>query len=130
MYKIQSKIYGFPLFVEDDLFLLLLPCFFSNVLVKRECIFKVVEREDKNGEVHSELEEKDVDQDTIKVIFNRLETFMEWVENYSQESKHVSLSTHHNLPSVNINSYINDFLIKEQARGKNSIAQHLMALNG
>lgn len=129
MYKIQSKIYGCPFFVEDDLSLLLLPCIFSNVLVKREHVFRVVERADENGVVHSELEEKDVDQDTIKVILNRLEAFLKWVENYSQESKHVLLSTHHNLPGVIINSYINDFLIKEQGRGKNSIAQHLMALN-
>jgi len=130
MLKIDSKKYSFPLFVENDLSLVLLPCIFSNVLMERETIFIVVANEDDDGAVRSQLVEKDVSDDsTIKVILNRLKTFLEWVEGYSQESKYVSLSTHHNLPSSIINDYINDVLIQERGRGEKSIYQHLMALN-
>ncbi|HEC74336.1 MAG TPA: site-specific integrase [Methylophaga aminisulfidivorans] len=125
MLKIGSKKYSFPLFVENDLSLVLMPCIFSNVLIERGTIFKVIENENINGVVNSQLVEKDVDDNTIRVILNRLETFLEWIEDYSQESKYVSLSTHHNLPGT----IINDVLIKERGRGEKSIHQHLMALN-
>lgn len=129
MYKISSKKYDCPFFIEDDLSLLLFPCFFSHYLIKQGTIFSVSENVSEEGVVTSEMIEKNIDATTINIILNRLDTFIQWVEKYAKESKHVFLSTHHNLPDDLINHYLNDVLINERGAGENSIYQHIMALN-
>ncbi len=129
MLKVNSKNFGCPLFVDDDLSLLLLPCFFSDALAKTGSVLGIHENIVDNKIVSKELVERDVGYKTVNIINNRLDTFLQWIEEYAQESKHVSLNAHHNIPDKIINYYLNDVLIDERGVGEIAIQQHMMALN-
>jgi len=129
MLKVNSRNFSCPLFVDNDLSLLLLPCFFSDALARTGSVLAIHESIDDNKIVTKELVERDIGFKTINNINNRLDIFLQWVEEYAQESKHVSLDTHHNLPDKIINYYLNEVLIEDHGVGEVAIQQHIMALN-
>ncbi|WP_043316125.1 site-specific integrase [Microbulbifer sp. HZ11] len=129
MIKYYSEAHGATLFADDELKPLLLPCFFSHALHRNAHVYKAVDSSDGRGFVSRSLAEKDVSPSTIKIILQRLSTFLCWVEDYSKTSKHVTLATHHNLPDRLINYYVADVLIGERGASLLSVQQHLMALN-
>ncbi len=133
MLKIKSEKYGCPFFVQDDLSLILLPCFFSHFLVLNKQIHVQIDKTSKcYGEkriVTHKIEAKEVYDTTIKNILSRFETFLLWVEEYSRASERLSLSNTEKMPVELVNFYINDVLIKERGVSQSGIFQHLMALN-
>ena len=129
MIKIKSEKYGSPIFVEDDLSIVVLPSVFCCVLETNKNYFHLVKVPSERGMVKEFLEERDASDSTISIIFNRLETYLSWVEEYSRESRQISLNNHHNISANIINHFINEVLIGERGAGEAAVRQHIMALN-
>ncbi len=129
MYKLQSRKYGCPLFLNDDVSLILLPCFFSQSLISTKQIYGLVERSSKGMAVEQQIERRDVSDSTIYTILTRLEKFLYWVEKYSITSDTLNLNNHEAIPSELVNHYINEVLIEKERVSETGIFQHLMALN-
>ena len=133
MLKIQLPGSGCPLFVADDSSLILLPCLFSYSLVLNKEIYVQVDQVINNfGErkrVEKMLETKEVVDQTVNNILNRLETFLLWVEEYSRTSQTLSVFNIEKIPEEILNHYINDVLIEIRGVSEKGIFQHIMALN-
>jgi integrase len=133
MLKVSSQKYSCPLFVDDDLSLILLPCLFSYSLIRNKETYvqvdKVTKDYDGKRRVKCELVTNEVTDKTIHTILNRLETFLLWVEKYSYASKELSLFNTEKIPEEMVNHYINDVLIAERGVSETGIFQHIMALN-
>lgn len=129
MQKLLSKQYQCPVIFLGDV-CLLLPTWFLVALSAHQTVLAVeltIARD--TGEVRKEIVERSVKRTTIKQLFNRLVTFLHWVEEYAIDSKTVSLQTHHNLPDKILNFYINEVLIGERGKGEPAINQVIMSLN-
>lgn len=133
MLKIKSKKYSYPLFVADDVSLILLPCFFSKSLTLNQQIYVQVDKvaRDHDGRKRFEcvIETNEVTDTTIHTILSRLETFLFWVEEYSHTSQELSLFNTEKIPEELLNHYINDVLIGARGVSETGIFQHMMALN-
>ena len=129
MHRFRSEKHDCSLFTKDDLSLVLLPCFFSHMLCRRKTVLSVVSKADESGFLSTSLTELTVDATTVDIIIYRIFSFLQWVDNYGKGSKHISIDTHHNLPTEIINSYLNDYLLLERRTSEIAINQHLMALN-
>jgi len=129
MHKLWSERFQCPVFFHGN-DCLLLPTWFSVAISARHAVSAVQESVDSyTGEVRKEVVERLVKKTTVIQILSRLTTFLQWVEEYSADSKTVSLLTHHNLPDKILNFYINDVLIGERGKGDSAIAQTIMTLN-
>lgn len=127
--SINSEKHNCKIWFTDDLCLLVLPSFFSKCLNNSQLIYTIEKKPDDNGFVDISLKERPVENGTtIIFIQHRLEQFLNWIIEYSSESKHVSLDTHHNISDEILNYYINDVLILERGLGEKSIEQNLIAL--
>tara|TARA_R110001599_G_scaffold310115_1_gene517220 strand:- start:18029 stop:19267 length:1239 start_codon:yes stop_codon:yes gene_type:complete len=133
MIKVNSKKYSCPLFVADDLSLILLPCLFSHYLVLHKetyaQVYKVTKNHYGKKPVKSEIKTNEVTDTTIHTILSKLETFLLWVEEYSHSSKELSVFNTEKIPEEMVNHYINDVLIAERGVSETGIFQHKMALN-
>lgn len=133
MLKVNSKKYSCPLFVADDLSLILLPCLFSQSLVRNKETYAQVDKvtKDHDGKkcVKCVIETNEVTDTTIVNILSKLETFLLWVEEYSHTSKELSLFNSEKIPEEMVNHYINDVLIAERGVSETGIFQHIMGLH-
>lgn len=120
MFKFNSEQHKCKLFAHDDLVLLPLPCLFSDSLSQNLEVYSAG-REDT-------LTANPIEEVTVSFILNRLEQFLSWVEEYSKDSKFVSLDNHHNLPNEILNHYLNEVIIEQRALGEASVKQSVQAL--
>lgn len=133
MLKVKSEKYSCPLFVADGVSLIILPCLFSHSLTLNKETYvqvdKVTRDHDGKKRVRCVFETNEVTDTTIHTILTRLETFLFWVEEYSQTSKELSLFNTEKIPEELLNHYINDVLIIARGVSETGIFQHIMALN-
>lgn len=99
------------------------------MLCRRKTILSIVSKADESGFLSTNLKELSVDATTVDIIIYRVFSFLQWVDSYAKGSRHISIETHHNLPTEIINSYLNDYLLLERRTSEIAINQHLMALN-
>jgi integrase len=124
----KSDLHQCHIFMAQDLSVLLLPTFFSMAVNRTGVVWERVKVDGEGGFSQTFYKEEVATETTIANITNKLERFLNWVIEYSQSSKYVSLDNHHNLPEDLLNHYINDVLIEERKSGEHSIDHHLMAL--
>jgi integrase len=120
MFSYFSEHHNCKLFVHDDLVPMSLPCLFSDALSKNLIVYA--------SGIEDKLIENQIEQVTSTFILNRLEQFLLWIDDYSKESKFVSLEHHHNLPNELLNHYLNDMLIGYKCLGEASVKQSIQAL--
>ncbi|MEQ3660716.1 MAG: hypothetical protein ABNH21_17365 [Glaciecola sp.] len=120
MLKLFSQQHKCIVFAQDDLAPILLPTFFSNSLSRTQQIFVVTRNQ--------HLDEKPIENITMKFILNRLEQFLFWIEEYAKGSKFVSLNNHHSIPNELINYYLNEVIIVQKGLGEASVKQSIQAL--
>ncbi|MBA6415141.1 tyrosine-type recombinase/integrase [Colwellia sp. 6M3] len=75
------------------------------------------------------FDERDLSEKTVNSYALKLSNYLEWIEEYSADSKYVNLSTHHNIHQDIINSYLNNYLIQDKAKGLEAVTQHRAALH-
>lgn len=127
MHSFNSQSHNCKLFYFDDLRPIILPCFFSDSLSKYQTVF-IRKKMNENEIAGASLTEVPIEISSVNIIVNRLDSFLHWVEDYSRNSKHVSMDTHHNLSSKLLNYYVNDVLIQNECKSINSINQVVMSL--
>lgn len=129
MQKYLSKRYQCPVFFHEGI-CLLLPTWFSVAISAHREVFAVNEFVDRDtSEVKRDVVERSVEETTVTQMLSRITLFIQWVEEYAENSEKVSLHNHHNLPDTILNYYVNDVLIGERGKGYSAIAQTIMTLN-
>lgn len=120
MFSYYSEHHKCKLFVKDDLVPLYFPCVFADSLSQSLIVYATG--------IEDRLAENPIEEDTERYILNRLEQFLNWVEEYSRDSQFVSLENHHHLPNELLNYYVNEILIEGRGRGEASVKQTIQAL--
>tara|TARA_R110002167_G_scaffold248021_1_gene454032 strand:- start:43321 stop:44550 length:1230 start_codon:yes stop_codon:yes gene_type:complete len=128
MLEIDSKKYKTPLFICDDLSLMLLPSCFSHSLTKNQTIYVLERKVGKKGFVTQKLKENQIKRKQVELILEKLRNFLQWIEEYALSNSEVSIATHHNLSNKILNYYINDILIDKLKKSEGVVKKHVSAL--
>lgn len=124
----KSEYHNCHIFFSEDLSLLLLPTLFSKAVSRTGVVWKRVTRDEKYKFASITYQEEEISDVTIAILHNKLVKFFNWLIQYCQQNRQVSIDTHHNIPEELLSYYINTVIIEEQGAGEHTVEQHLMAL--
>lgn len=125
---IKSERHNCTIFSHEDCSILFLPTIFSSAVCLHQTAWAKRTVLGYDGFAQTIFEEEEISETSIIAIHNKLTNFFNWLSTYSSDSQYVNIDTHHNLPELLLNHYINEVLVSQQQCSESSIAHHLMAL--
>ena len=125
---IKSERHNCTIFSHEDCSILFLPTIFSSAVCLHQTAWAKRTVLGYEGFAQTIFEEEEISETSIIVIHNKLTNFFNWLSTYSSDSQYVNIDTHHNLPELLLNHYVNDVLVSQQQCGESSMDHHLMAL--
>lgn len=116
------------IYVDDEQKPILLPCLFSRYTEFRGIKIEIKSYRNRDtNQKDDEFKHTEIGVDASYKICNHVGRFLEWVNNY-EDNSYVKLSTHTALPQEVINEYINDYLIEECESSEHVARQAVNAL--
>lgn len=125
---IKSARHNCTIFSHEDCSILFLPTIFSSAMCLNQTVWAKRSVIGYDGFAQTVFEEEELSDTSTIAIHNKLTNFFNWLLAYSSDSQHVNIDTHHNLPELLLNHYVNDVLVSQQQCSESSMDHHLMAL--